>query len=133
MEFSKEEQEALIKGRSGQAEGIWIINPGGRIVACALEVYSGKNAMGNPKGRKFDYGYRVATPEEVAKELQTTIDANKKASEKDVVLTKIVNDESVAQGNIDLSWAEIKKLAKEKGIKSYGKKKEELMQELGLV
>jgi len=133
MEFSKEEQDALIKGRSGQVEGLWIVNPGNRTVACPLAVYEGRNAMGNPKGRKYDYGYRVATPEEIAIELGTIVAANKKASEKDVVLTKIINNEPTELGDSGLSWIEMKKLAKEKGIKTFGKKKEELMKELGLV
>jgi hypothetical protein len=133
MDFTPEEKAALILGRSGQVDGLWMINPGGRIVSCPLSTYSGRNAMGHPKGRKYDYGYRIATPDEIAVELNTTVVANKKAAEKKVVLTKIIHDEPVkADEASELDYSELKAIAKKKGIKTFGKKKEVLAAELGL-
>ena len=133
MEFTKEEQAALIYGAGGRAEGIWITNPHGIVVACPLEVYDYRDARGNSVGRKYDYGYRLATKEEIDSEADATKAAHKKVADKDIVITKIINDEPVAGESQEFSYAELKKLAKEKDIKVFGKSKEVLKEELGLV
>lgn len=97
---------------------VWVCNPHG--VVCSMPYYLWDN--GNGKGRKYDFGsngegYRLATKDEIAKELP---DAN--------FLTKAQEQEAV-----QYEYAELRKMAKEKGINTWGKKKAELLKLLELI
>ncbi len=112
---------------------VWAINPKGRTVALPPELWEDPNRK--EIGRKFQYGWRLANDEEIAAELQLTIDANKKIADSKIVKTLIINKEAIPADiaeKVKLSYAELKALAKKRGIKSFGKKKEVLESELGI-
>lgn len=114
-------------------ETVWAVNPGGVVVALTPELWD--NPRKDKKGRKFEYGWRAATEEEIAGEKQATVVAKKAIADKKIVKTLIVNEQPItaeALAGAGMSYQELKEIAKEKGIKTFGKKKEVLAAELGL-
>ena len=114
---------------------VWAVTPKGRVTIMPMRIWD--NGLGSEvkNGRKFQAGWRLANSEEVLEQERLIEEAHKKQAEKNIQKIQIVNGQmpAVPVSLSTFSYPEMRAIAKKRGIKTFGKTKEVLAKELGLM